>query len=308
MEIKMRHLPPITAAILIIIGILFFNNNVGMLGNFVLLGIVIGTIPYILISYFEFQLIRSVEDQLPTFLLDMSEAVKSGLNLPEAFKLVSKTDYGKLSPEIRKISNQINWGIPVKQTLDNFSNRMKKSDMVRRIVRIINEAYSSGGDVSRTMETVASDIVSIKEAEKEKKSIMFSHVMVIYAIYFIFIGIIIALSKTLIPLLQLNVETAAIGGIISFQDPCLACIENPQLFCISCSTFSLMCKMFNLGSGGSCYYNALFLLMVIMQGIFSGLVAGQIGENSVIAGVKHSIIMTASGFSILMLLFQTGLI
>ena len=66
--------------------------------------------------------------------------------------------------------------------------------------------------------------------------------------------------------------------------------------------------MFSLGAGATCYYNALFLIMVVVQGIFTGLVAGQIGENSIVAGFKHSLIMTFSGFGILMILFQTGMI
>jgi len=59
--------------------------------------------------------------------------------------------------------------------------------------------------------------------------------------------------------------------------------------------------MFALGTGGGCYYNALFILMAVIQGILTGLVAGQIGEGSVIAGVKHSIIMTSAGFSALLI-------
>jgi len=66
--------------------------------------------------------------------------------------------------------------------------------------------------------------------------------------------------------------------------------------------------MFNLPGGGRCYYNGLFLLMTVIQGIFAGLVAGQIGEGSVIAGFKHSVIMTLSGFGILLSLLLTGLI
>ena len=41
--------------------------------------------------------------------------------------------------------------------------------------------------------------------------------------------------------------------------------------------------------------------MAVIQGVFSGLVAGQLGEGSVKAGIKHSIIMTTGGFGILLL-------
>ena len=39
------------------------------------------------------------------------------------------------------------------------------------------------------------------------------------------------------------------------------------------------------------YYVAIFFYVVLIQGIFMGLIAGQLGENSITAGSKHSLIM-----------------
>ncbi|MFQ6020734.1 MAG: type II secretion system F family protein [Candidatus Aenigmatarchaeota archaeon] len=306
MDIK--RIPPIIAVILVLIGVIGFYGDPGLMGNFILLAVIVGVIPFVLISYFDYQKIKIIEEQLPTFLLDLSETLKTGMSLPDGLKQISKTDYGKLSPEIKKINDQISWGIPLQEAMEKFANRIKKSKLVGRIIRIINEAYSSGGDIARTLESTASDLLVIKEAEKERKAITSQHVLVMYAIFYIFIGIIIGLSKTLLPMLQLNIETAALGGLLAFQDPCTACIGNPHLFCISCGIFGIVSQMFGLGTGATGYYNSLFLIMVVIQGIFSGLVAGQIGEGSVIAGTKHSIIMASSGFAILIILLQTGLI
>jgi len=302
-KIKTKHLPLIVAGILTLIG-LFFYNNISIMGNFILLAAVIGIIPYALLTYFEFKRIKDIEDRLPTFLLDLAEAQKVGMTLPEGLKQLSRTDYGKLSAEIKKMNDQISWGIPVQDVMNNFAERMRRSKLIGRVVRIINEAYNSGGDIARTMEATASDITAIKEAEKERKSVTSQHMMVMYAIYYIFIGIVIGLSQTLIPMLKLNIQAGSIGGIMAFQDPCLVCAGNPNIICISCSIFSILCQMFVLGTGGPCYYNALFILMSIVQGIFTGLVAGQIGEGSVIAGIKHSIIMTASGFGVLLIMLK----
>lgn len=302
-----KKIPLIIAAVLFVIG-LFLYENISLMGNFFLLAFVVGITPYALLSYFEYARIKSIEDQLPTFLLDLAEAQKIGMTLPEALKQVSKTDYGKLSAEVKKINDQLSWGVPVQDVMNNLAKRLKKSKLTGRIVRIINEAYNSGGDIARTMEATASDVTAIKEAEKDRKSVTHQHMLIMYAVYYIFIGIVIGLSQTLIPLLELNIEAGAIGGILAFQDPCTICIDNPNIYCINCSVFSVMCQMFGLGTGGSCYYNALFLLMAIVQGIFAGLVAGQISEGSVIAGLKHSIVMTSSGFGILLLLITFGLI
>jgi len=304
---NVKYIPVIIASVLVIIGIIIFSFDVGLGANFIVLAIIIGIVPFVFISYFEYQKIKSIEDQLPIFLLDLAEGQKVGLNLSEALKNASKTDYGKLTPEIKRVSDQLSWGIPIKDAMENFAKRLKKSKLITRVIRIINEAHISGGDIARTMEATASDITIIKEAEKERKAVTSQHVMVMYAIYYVFIGIVIGLSKTLIPLMEMNVETASLGGVLTFQDPCVICAENPNIACVNCAIFSVMCQMFNIPAGGSCYYNGLFLLMTIIQGIFAGLVAGQIGEGSVIAGFKHSAIMTLSGFGILLSLLLTGL-
>ena len=154
------------------------------------------------------------------------------------------------------------------------------------------------------MEATASDLTTIKEAEKERKAVTAQDMMVMYAIYYIFIGIVIGLSQTLIPMLKLNIQAGSLGGIMAFQDPCTACQNNPLIFCASCSLFSIICQMFAFGGGGACYYNALFIVMAVVQGICTGLVAGQIGEGSIIAGVRHSIIMAISGFGILLIMMK----
>jgi flagellar protein FlaJ len=293
-RIKPTNIPFIVAAVLIIIGLAFYQN-VGIMMNLIVLGIIIAVAPYALLSYFDYAKIKAIEDQLPVFLLDLAESQKVGLTLHESLKQASKTDYGKLSPEIKKVYNQLSWGIRVQDVFNNFAKRMKKSKLTSRVVSIINETYVSGGDIGKTMEATASDITAIKEAEKERRSVTAEHTMIMYAIYFIFIGIVVGLSQTLIPMLSIGSETGTAGGI-----------GKSDIYCINCPIFSAVCEMLDLEGGGSCYYNALFILMAVVQGIFSGLVAGQIGEGSVFAGVKHSIIMTVTGFSALVILLKFG--
>ncbi|MBN2202925.1 MAG: type II secretion system F family protein [Candidatus Aenigmarchaeota archaeon] len=295
---KPKNLPLVAAAILITLGLALYQFSAAML-NLVVLGVIVGIAPFALISYFEYAKIRAIEDQLPIFLLDLAESQKVGLTLHESLRQASKVDYGKLSPEIKKVYNQLSWGIRVQDVFANFAERMKKSKLTTRVVSIINETYVSGGDIGRTMESTASDITAIKEAEKERQSVTSQHTFIMYAIYFIFIGIVIGLSQTLIPLLNIGTESQSaggIGGIFAFEDPCKQCEGLNDIQCINCPIFSGLCSMVGFEQGGSCYYNALFVLMAVVQGIFSGLVAGQIGEGSVSAGVKHSIIMSVTGF------------
>ena len=48
--------------------------------------------------------------------------------------------------------------------------------------------------------------------------------------------------------------------------------------------------------------------MILMQGTFAGLIAGQIVSNSVSAGVKHSLIMLITGALGFILVVRSGLI
>ena len=67
--------------------------------------------------------------------------------------------------------------------------------------------------------------------------------------------------------------------------------------------------MFGAASEGlGCYYIAMFFSVVMVQGIFTGLIAGQLGENSAIAGVKHSIIMVFVAVGIFFFIAKTGML
>ncbi|NOZ82107.1 MAG: type II secretion system F family protein [Candidatus Micrarchaeota archaeon] len=305
-KIEKKQLPIIIAGVWLLFGIILFHSDPGILANFILIAVMIGVLPYILMSYFEYQRIKSMEDQLPLFLRDIAESQKAGMSLPQALKNAAKVDYGKLTPEIRKMSNQLSWGIPLQEVLERFSQRMKDSKIIRRSMRVLIEAYTSGGNITETMESTATDVSIIKEAEKERKSMMAQHVTMMYIIYFIFIIIVLVLSNTLFPILEMSANPTGSG--IGFVDPMSACEKNPSAYCIFYPIFSLLCQMFDFGTGAECYYKALFFSMIVIQGIFTGLVCGQISENSARAGIKHSLILTASGFAIFIITLRLGLV
>lgn len=300
------HIPPLAGGIILLAGIALFNNDAGLLGNFVIISLLVGFLPFIFVAYFNNERIRAIEEQFPIFLRDIAESQKAGTSLPDAFRSATGTDYGKLSKEIKKISDQLSWGIPLQEVLNRFSARMKNSELITRSARIMNEAYSSGGDIAETMDSIATDVNTIKESQKERTSSMTQHISIMYIIYFVFIAIVISLSKTLFPMLEMNLGGGFGGGSSGFNNPCASCAAG-NIMCVSCSTFTTLSLMFSFGTGAIAYYRALFFSMIIVQGIFSGLIAGQIGSNSALAGVKHSVILTAAGFGIFMIALRLGM-
>ena len=143
--------------------------------------------------------------------------------------------------------------------------RVKSSDFLRRSIAIILESYRSGGDVAEVMESVAESARLVKELESERRSKFNQQLLIMYAIYIIFIIIIVALNKILLPMFALS-ASQDIGGV-----------------------------SFAMGTLDPEFYRTIFLHMILMQAIFAGLIAGQVGEGSVVAGIKHSAIMLAIG-------------
>lgn len=296
-----QNIPPIVGGLIILFMAIISGGEMGIVGVSVLLAFVISVTPYAFYNYFRFKKVKAMENQLPMFLRDLAESNKSGMTLPQAISSASKVDYGKLTPEIKKMYHQLTWGIRFDKVLDMFAKRLKDSDLISKSIKIIIEAHKSGGDIASTMETVATDATTIKESEKERKSRTSQQVVIMYLIYFMFLGIIIALLKILIPLMG-GAEGGGFGVLGGgLSNPC----GKTEVMGV-CGFFSTMGEVF--GFGANSYYKSLFFSMILVQGVFSGLVVGQIGDNSMVAGFKHSLILSVSGFTIFILLVVSGLV
>lgn len=281
--------------------------------NLVILAIIVLILPYSMYKFLYFRRMKTYEAEFPNFLRDLAESQRAGLSLVQAIKTASKNDYGSLTKEVAKMENQLSWNVPLEKVLNNFSRRMSANKSMTRSILIIQQANKSGGNIEDTMDSLANNIESIRDVQQEKALLLNQQVIMMYAIFFIFLGISIALIKFLVPLLQTQGLTTGFAGI-GFSgfgaNPCEPCISSGSAACFGCSAFFSVSSAFDFGTPkqAAAYYKSLFFVMVIVQGFFSGLIAGQIGSDSIVAGVKHSLIMLIAGFSIFMLVVKTGFI
>jgi len=306
-----KFVPPIISVIIIIIVAIVFSGDIGVLGVTCLFAMIISAIPYFILSYMRHREISAMEDQLPNFLRDLVEETRSGMTLPKAIQMTSKIDYGKLSKEVKKMYNQLTWGVPLQDVLKMFSERVKESNLIKRSVDILIEAHKSGGDIISTMESVAMDSSLIKNAEKEKKSEMSHHTATIYLIYFLFVGVLLSLTNVLTSMMS-SFTTGLSGGFgmeeigLGITGPCSGTLQG--VTGSICSFFFGPCKVFDFGVESECYYKSVFLYMILIQGLCSGLVAGQAGSESLSEGFKHGLIMMGIGFTIFILILKIGII
>lgn len=244
--------------LLVILAIIFLNRTL-YFQTALVFSILAAGLPYIISQYILYLRAKEIEQNLPDFLRDVAESNRSGMPLITALTNASKSDYGALSQEMKIISSQISWGVAFEDALYKLAERVK-SKMVRQAMLIIIESHKSGGNIADILETVSTDIRSLKKIETERRSKLKVYLVSMYFIFLLFLGILVVLTKSFIPATpQLNEAAGLVGG--------------------STSTVS------------EAEFKQFFFHLCIVQALFSGLVAGQMGEGNILSGIKHSVAM-----------------
>jgi flagellar protein FlaJ len=289
------------SGLLIVVGIV--SNDIGVLGNAIILSTFITAVPQLLMRYERYRALKEMEDRFPIFLRDIIESLRSGVPFHQAIMSSSKIDYGKLSKEVNKMANQISWGLPFDKVIDQFAERVKHSRRLSVALRTIRETQTSGGDIISSLESVAETSVKLEESDEERSTLLSQYTVLMYVVCFLFIGIVASINRLMVPIFQ--VPAGASSETLGLINPCETCSAAS---CSICDMFRGACSVFGVATAGiGCYYTALFFFMSIVEAICCGLVAGQISENSIMAGLKHSIIMSTATFGAFSILIRLGL-
>jgi len=297
---------------LVFIGVM--SGDAGVLGNTIILSAFLIITPQLIFNYVTYRQMKEIELQFPRFLRDLVETTRAGMPLHKAIIFSSHTDYGPLSVEVKKMADQLSWNVNIMDVLDQAKDRLKRSKTLSRIIRIVMETYKSGGSVDETLNSLSGTLMTVQDTEKERKSTLNQYVIAMYVISIVFIGIIVGINWLMVPVFESLImptgTQAAVGpavGIIS--NPCGICLDKVGGGCTPCNIYFSICSIFGVeNSGISCYYLALFFSINIVQAVMGGLVAGQIGEDSVTAGIKHSLILLSVTFGAFFILVRLGLL
>jgi len=208
--------------------------------------------------------IQKIDAIFPDFVRDLAESRRAGMTFVKAILFSSKGEYGILTPEIKKISQQISWGGSVTDALESFAQRVNTKS-IRRTITLIIEASNSGGNVADVLDVAAKDAREIKMLEAERRTNMASYVVVIYVGVFVFLAIVLILCTSFIP--------AMVGG------------EGSQG----------MQGIMGGGRGASQQeISSMFYLACLVQAFGSALVAGVFEDGRYTSSVKHVFIMVFS--------------
>ena len=121
---------------------LYLARVTGYAVTMYLIGAIVIAMPLVVIKYFENRRVKEMEKNFPVFLQDFVESIRGGMTLPQAFKTISVNQYGVLTPLVKKLSAQLDWGIPVETVLLQFSKNTKS----KLISRMLASRRCSNGD------------------------------------------------------------------------------------------------------------------------------------------------------------------
>ncbi len=248
--------------------------------NFIFLGIAIMMGPWAFYTSKKQSELIAIERRLPDFLRDVAEAGRFGMTLADAIVVASSGRYGKLTPEIKKMAAQIEWGVPASETLRMFSERVN-TPLVARVVTIVIKASDAGGSVADVLAMVAHDTKEEQLSQQEREIQMSTYLAVIYISFAVFLVTIIILQLTFLPKIRLagtNValaaEEAGIEGGIGGASLDISAIPSIEIA---------------------------FFLSSMIHAIGDGAMAGALQNGSIPNGLRHSTIMLIMGFVILLL-------
>ncbi len=243
-----------TAAGMALFLFLFLSGSFGVLSQMpvaLALGLFISAAPAAVVHGKLSSKKTSTEQGVNSFLRDLTEVRKTGLSPEKCIESLSHREYGVFSKELRKISSEISWGIPLKKVMMDFIDRTR-SWMTQIVMFLLVETVDVGGGTIEMIESLARFNNLTQEVEKEKKSATRPYIMMPY-----FAALLLVVTTSM----MLGFTTGTIGVAGAAPPPNMDWIR--QIFMTSSIFYSYMV----------------------------GIVAGKISEESIAAGFKHAAVL-----------------
>jgi flagellar protein FlaJ len=255
---KLAWMASIIAAAAIVMFAYFIFWGEVTFDEFVFFAVIIAVFPSAVLNYVDYRWRKAIDEHLPDLFRSIVQAQETGMTLPQALEETAKRDYGPITAELRKMTSQISWGMSFEDALLALGNRVN-TVLVQRTVPMIIEASHSGGRVEKVFDPMGKFIQTTLLLEKERRTQTRPYLAIIYVAFFVFLFTIILLFRSFF----VSLEGSPILG---------AAIMSPSEM------------------------ERIFFHMTSIQGFFGGLVAGKMGEGTINAGLKHSLVMMLCGF------------
>ncbi|SFB74644.1 flagellar protein FlaJ [Halobiforma haloterrestris] len=211
--------------------------------------------------------INAIEAAVPDLLDRLASVNEAGMSVVSAFDKVRESDLGPLGTELDRVWADVQWGSDLQTALRRFETRVR-TRATSRVVTLLTEAMNASGNLSTVLRIAARQAAADRRLKRERKQAMMEYTIVVYVSFFVFLFIIAVLAGYLLPNLPTEGVDAASGG--------------PEVDGLG-----------GLSDDAATTYSTLFYHATLVQGLLSGLIAGQLSTGDVRAGAKHAAVMIA---------------
>lgn len=267
MEFKKQHKIGIILAVLILAGAFLFMGK-PLFSLIFGIGIIVGVLPFVFSTITETKIAREKEEMFLEFARNLVESVKMGSSISKSIVLLKNRNYEVLNRHIWKLANQVSMGIPLNIAMQTFAKDINNKK-ISKAITLIRQAERAGGDIGKILESVAEAVSTTDKLKKERKSAISALIVQSYIIFFVFIIIILVMQFQILPLVSGLAGNVNLGGIEATG----AGFDKKEIA-------------------------DAFLDLLLVQGLFSGLIIGKLAEENIKNGIKHSFILMISAFLI----------
>ncbi|MCG2825069.1 MAG: type II secretion system F family protein [Thermoplasmatales archaeon] len=262
--------------------VLAFMSHTGKISfgtplDFAVLIVLIVSGPYPFYEQRRLKKIERIEERLSDFLRDLAVSNRFGMTLADSIRKASSGNYGKLTPDIKKMATQIDWGVPATEAMEMFAERVG-TPLVERAMAIVVKATGAGGDVSDVLNATAKNIKDIQLINIGRKMEMSSYKAVIFTAFFVFLATVVIMNSSFLPAIE-----ASGGGGIGAEGAGEAATGMA-------------------GAGGGMSVDEvkfIYLGAALVQGFGDGILVGLIETGKIVNGFKNSFIMVLLAYLIL---------
>lgn len=254
---------------------------VRVLDDFVIQSLLFVLITFAVVQEYYKRRINRIEAALPELLERLASLNEAGMSVVEGLDRLRGSDLGMLTPEVKRIWRDIEYGSNVDDSLVRFGRRVR-TIAVTRVVTLLTNAMRASGDLGPVLRIAGEQARAEVKLRRKRQQKMMTYLVVIYVAFLVFLVIVVAVNEVLVPSLPDTVPTPTgdevsrlPGGADQFEQ---------------------------LGEVNKAAYSLIFFHGAMIQAACAGFIAGQLGEGSLRDGAKHAAIMVTVAYVIFLLL------
>jgi flagellar protein FlaJ len=235
---------------------------ISVIDDHIVIALLFVLIPYAVFHGIWDRKVLGIQELIPDFLERMAGINQVGLTIAQGISILVNTNLGLISYEIRKIKKDMDWGANFTEALVRFEERVS-TPSIARTVTLITKASEMSGQIGEVLSIASADAKMTEILKKERHAEMFIYTIIVYLSFFVFLFVVVVLTTQFLPVLD-NISTQGLSatGVLS-----------------------------GIGAISTATFGRLLYHVCLVQAFFSGLIAGQMGESSLAAGVKHACVL-----------------